>query len=176
MRRALHGLAASKGVPSTITAARVVYVPSLHVRQSTPVPLAVQADGSVDILTRPDNPAVVDEIRQWSSRQRTTGQAGVTAAVVHLEPIPEAPRTPQPPPARTTTAASIPAPVATSNRPAAAQPVVTASPARVAAVEAAVAPSPPPVAAAPVAEVAPRPAAAPSADGAASPGNGASLP
>ena len=167
MRRALNGLAASKGVATSVTAARVVHVPSLRVRQSTPVPLAVQPDGSVDILTRPDNPAVVDEIRQWSSRQPSSGQPGVTAAVVHLEPLPEAPRAPQPPVSQTTTtttATPAPAPVAMSNRPAAAEPSV--------------APSPPPVAAAPAPEVAAplppaAPAAAPSASSAVPPGSGA---
>jgi hypothetical protein len=166
MRRALHGLTTSKGAATSVTAARVVHVPSLRVRQSTPVPLAVQPDGSVDILTKPDNPAVVDEIRQWSSRQPTSGQAGVTAAVVHLEPLPEAPRDPQPAPIPTSTAAPIQTPVATNSRPAAAEP--------------AVAPSPPPVAAAPAPEVAapPPPAAAPSASSSLPPGSatGASIP
>ena len=170
MRRALHGLATSKGAATSVTAARVVHVPSLRVRQSTPVPLAVQPDGSVDILTKPDNPAVVDEIRQWSSRQPSSGQAGVTAAVVHLEPLPEAPREPQPAPIQTSTAAPIQAPLATNSRPAAAEP--------------AVAPSPPPVAAAPAPEVtappppAAAPAAAPSASSAVPPGSatGASTP
>jgi len=166
MRRALHGLATSKGAATNVTAARVVHVPSLRVRQSTPVPLAVQPDGSVDILTKPDNPAVVDEIRQWSSRQPTSGQAGVTAAVVHLEPLPEAPRDPQPAPIPTSTAAPIQTPLATNSRPAAAEP--------------AVAPSPPPVAAAPAPEVAapPPPAAAPTASSSLPPGSatGASIP
>ena len=165
MRRALHGLAASKGVPASVTAARVVHVPSLRVHKSTPVPLAVQPDGSVDILTKPDNPAVVDEIRQWSSRQPSSGKAGVTAAVVHLEPLPEAPREPQLPVSRTTTAAPapVPAPVAMSSRPASAEPSV--------------APSPVPVAAAPAPEVAAplppaAPAAAPSPSSAVPPGSG----
>lgn len=166
MRRALQGLATSKGGITSVTAARVVHVPSLRVRHSTPVPLAVQADGSVDILTKPDNPAVVDEIRQWSSRQPTSGQAGVTAAVVHLEPLPEAPRDPQPAPIPTSTAAPNQTPVATNSRPAAAEP--------------AVAPSPPPVAAAPAPEVVapPPPAAASSASSAVPPGSatGASIP
>ena len=170
MRRALQGLATSKSAATSVTAARVVHVPSLRVRQSTPVPLAVQPDGSVDILTKPDNPAVVDEIRQWSSRQPSSGQAGVTAAVVHLEPLPEAPREPQPAPIQTSTAAPIQAPLATNSRPAAAEP--------------AVAPSPPPVAAAPAPEVtappppAAAPAAAPSVSSAVPPGSatGASTP
>jgi hypothetical protein len=173
MRKALHGLAATKGVSTSVMAARVVHVPSLRVRQSTPVPLAVQADGSVDILTRPDNPAVVDEIRQWSSRQPTSGQAGVTAAVVHLEPLPEAPSEPQPAPTQTSTAAPIQAPVATNSRPAAAEPAVAPSPPPVAA-------APAPVAAAPAPEVAapPPPTAAPSASSAVPPGSatGVSIP
>ena len=176
MRRALHGLGASKGAPVSVTAARVVHVPSLRVRQSTPVPLAVQPDGSVDILTKPDNPAVVDEIRQWSARQTSSAQPGVTAAVVHLEPLPEAPLTPQPAPARTTSTAPTPAPVVTSSRPPAAEPLSAPSPARVAAVEPAVLPSPPPVAAAPAPEMAPPPLAAPAASVTVSPGSGASLP
>ena len=169
MRRALHGLAASKGVPASVTAARVVHVPSLRVHKSTPVPLAVQPDGSVDILTKPDNPAVVDEIRQWSSRQSSSGQPGVTAAVVHLEPLPEAPRTPEPPLARTATVTPIPAPVATSSRPAAAEPAAAPSPPPVAV-------APAPVAAPPAPEVAPAAAPAPSAGSAVSPGAGANLP
>jgi len=176
MRRALHGLGASKGAPVSVTAARVVHVPSLRVRQSTPVPLAVQPDGSVDILTKPDNPAVVDEIRQWSARQTSSAQPGVTAAVVHLEPLPDAPLTPQPAPARTTSTAPTPAPVVTSSRPPAAEPLSAPSPARVAAVEPAVLPSPPPVAAAPAPEMAPPPVAAPAASVTVSPGSGASLP
>jgi len=90
MRKALRNLSTTRNEKPQITAARVVHVPSLRVRQSTPVPLAVQSDGSVDILSKPDNPAVVDEIRRWSARQNPSGAPGVTAAVVHLEPIPEA--------------------------------------------------------------------------------------
>jgi len=174
MRRALHGLAASKGVPASVTAARVVHVPSLRVRQSTPVPLAVQPDGSVDILTKPDNPAVVDEIRQWSSRQSTPAQPGVTAAVVHLEPIPEAPRNQEAPLARASSVAPSPAPAVTSSRPAAAEPAAAPSPPPVAAAPAPVAVAPAPVAAAPAPEVVPAPA--PSSGGSVAPGAGANLP
>jgi hypothetical protein len=56
------------------------------------VPLALQPDGSVDILTQPKNPAVLDEIRQWSARQDPRGAGGITAAVVQLEPLPADPR------------------------------------------------------------------------------------
>jgi len=174
MRRALHGLAASKGAPASVTAARVVHVPSLRVQKSTPVPVAVQSDGSVDILTKPDNPAVVDEIRQWSSRQSTSGQPGVTAAVVHLEPLPEAPSNPAPPVARATAVAPAPAPVATSSRPAAAEPAPAPSPPPVAVAPAPAAPAP--VAAAPAPEAAPAAAPAPSAGSTVSPGAGANLP
>jgi hypothetical protein len=59
--------------------------------------LAVQGDGSVDILSRPDDPAVVDEIRHWSRRQSPSPGTGVTAAIIHLEPIPEAPAALTPP-------------------------------------------------------------------------------
>jgi len=164
MRRALHGLAASKGASPSVAAARVVHVPSLRVRHSTPVPLAVQPDGSVDILSKPDNPAVVDEIRQWSSRQPSSAQAGVTAAVVHLEPLPEAPSRPQPSLSRTSTVAPSPAPVVTSSRPATAEPVP--------------APAPSPMAAAPTAPVAPpaAPVSAPSAASTIPSEAGASLP
>lgn len=96
MRKAIRALPgpASRG---QITAARVVHIPSIRVRRSTPVPLAVQGDGSVDILSRPEDPAVVDEIRQWSRRQSPSPGTGVTAAIVHLEPIPEAPAVLTPP-------------------------------------------------------------------------------
>jgi hypothetical protein len=96
IRKAIQALPgpASRG---QITAARVVHVPSSRVRRSTPVPLAVQGDGSVDILTRPDDPAVVDEIRHWSRRQSPSPGPGVTAAIIHLEPIPEAPAILTPP-------------------------------------------------------------------------------
>ena len=90
MRQALHNLSSGSGNKPRITASRIVHVPSIRVRQPTTVPLAVQPDGSVDILANPDNPAVVDEIRRWSARQTPSG-TGVTAAVVHLEPIPDAP-------------------------------------------------------------------------------------
>ena len=96
IRKAIQALPgpASRG---QITAARVVHVPSSRVRRSTPVPLAVQGDGSVDILSRPDDPAVVDEIRHWSRRQSPSPGTGVTAAIIHLEPIPEAPAALTPP-------------------------------------------------------------------------------
>jgi hypothetical protein len=96
MRKALNNLpisrtASSSGKPSVI-AARVILVPSTRVQESTSVPLALQPDGSVDILTQPKNSAVLDEIRQWSARQDSRGAGGITAAVVQLEPLPADPR------------------------------------------------------------------------------------
>lgn len=91
MRRAIQSLSAPKGGPMGISGARVVHIPSSRVSRSTPVPLAVQGDGSVDILSKADDPAVVEEIRNWSKRQAPSGGGGVTAAIVHLEPMPEAP-------------------------------------------------------------------------------------
>ena len=97
MRKALLEIPAGNRAKPAISGARVIHVPSTRVRQSTAVPLALQPDGSVDILTQPDNPAVVDEIRQWSARQTPSASGGVTAAVVHLEPLPEAARPITPP-------------------------------------------------------------------------------
>ena len=91
MRRAIQSLSAPKGGTMGISGARVVHIPSSRVSRSTPVPLAVQGDGSVDILSKADDPAVVEEIRNWSKRQAPSGGGGVTAAIVHLEPMPEAP-------------------------------------------------------------------------------------
>jgi hypothetical protein len=96
MRQALNNLPTSKLTGSSgklsVTAARVIHVPSTRVQESTSVPLALQPDGSVDILSQPKNPAVLDEIRQWSARQDPRGAVGITAAVVQLEPLPADPR------------------------------------------------------------------------------------
>jgi hypothetical protein len=93
MRRAIHSLSLSapQGGTVGISGARGVHIPSNRVSRSTPVPLAVQGDGSVDILSKADDPAVVEEIRSWSKRQAPSAGGGVTAAIVHLEPMPEAP-------------------------------------------------------------------------------------
>lgn len=91
MRKALRALpAAGNGSSTGITSARVIHIPTLRVRNSTTVPLAIQSDGSVDILSRADDPAVVEEIRHWSSKQTSRSTSGVTAALVHLEPLPAA--------------------------------------------------------------------------------------
>jgi hypothetical protein len=99
MRKALHGLTFKSGqepkldgkIPSEslrIDTARIVHVPSRRVKQSTDVPLAIQSDGSVDILNRPDDPAVLEEIKSWSASQQPPSSGRMTPAVVHLHPLP----------------------------------------------------------------------------------------
>jgi hypothetical protein len=105
---------------------RVIYVPSTRVSKPTQVPLAVQADGTVDVLSQPDDPAVIEDIKEWSSRQPTQAPGSVTPTVVNLHPIPaevrstpvtarvspvaSAPIAPPPVPAAATPAAQAPAP------------------------------------------------------------------
>jgi hypothetical protein len=90
MRQAIRTL---PGPAPTMSAkleqARVIYVPSSRVSRPTQVPLAVQADGTVDVLSSPDDPAVIEDIREWSSRQPAPAAGSVTPAVINLEPIPE---------------------------------------------------------------------------------------
>jgi hypothetical protein len=165
MRKAIGAMPQKPEAGAVISGARVVHVPSTRVRQSTVVPLALQPDGSVDILTQPDNPAVVEEIRRWSARQTPSPGSGVTAAVVHLEPLPEAPRPISPPmpgarrSAAPQAAAAIPSPAAAVPSAPAPAPVV---PTPVAEAPAA-APAPAPAAPAPlpVTEVAPAAPASP---------------
>jgi hypothetical protein len=109
--------------------ARVIHVPSTRVSKPTQVPLAVQADGSVDVLSQPDDPAVIEDIKEWSSRQPAQAPGTVTPTVVNLQPLPaevratpapvrvspvasSAPIAPPPPPAAATVApvAEAPAP------------------------------------------------------------------
>jgi len=165
MRRAIGEMPQKQKAPLQISGARVVHVPSSRVRQSTVVPLALQPDGSVDILTQPDSPAVVEEIRQWSARQTPAAGAGVTAAVVHLEPLPEAPRPITHPvhSARSSASPSLnPAPVPVNRAPApvAAAPVSEAPAAVMAAPVTPAAPSAPLASAPPQAEPAPAAGAA----------------
>jgi len=74
--------------------ARVVHVPSSRVSKPTDVPVALQADGTVDILSKPDDPAVVEEISSWSLRQQAPSRGTVAPAVVHIHPVPDAPAAP----------------------------------------------------------------------------------
>ncbi len=88
MRQALLQL---PGGPRRIATARVIHVPSLSVSHSTEVPLAIQSDGSVDILQTPDNPAVIKEIDTWSRHQQRPAVGSVVPAVIHLHPLEPAP-------------------------------------------------------------------------------------
>lgn len=88
VRQALRTLPSAN---ARVVPARVVHVPSTKVTRSTPVPLALQSDGTVDILSRPEDPAVVKEIETWSGRQRPPEPGAVAPAVVHLEPLPPEP-------------------------------------------------------------------------------------
>jgi hypothetical protein len=98
MRRALNSLTqtvvstkvekSGKSVEGVhLDPARFVHVPSTRIRQSSEVPLALQADGSVDILNQPDDPAVIDEINRWSARQKLPEKGKISPAVVHLHPM-----------------------------------------------------------------------------------------
>jgi hypothetical protein len=90
MRQALKDLPTPGGEKARIESARLIHIPSRHVSTATEVPLALQADGSVDILSRPKEAAVVEEIRLWSSRQPLPAAGSVTPAVVHLHPLEDA--------------------------------------------------------------------------------------
>jgi len=131
MRQAIHSLSAPTPTKTAkLQQARVIYVPSSRVSKPTQVPLALQPDGTVDVLSRPSDPGVIEDIKEWSSRQTAPASGTVTPAVVNLQPLPPEPA-----------AKAIPAPV------------------RVAPVPVAAAPAPPPEVA-PAASTAPAPAAA----------------
>ena len=158
MRQAILQL---PGAPRRIATARVIHVPSLSVSRSTEVPLAIQSDGSVDILQTPDNPSVIKEIDSWSRHQQRPAVGSVMPAVIHLDPLEPAPvLTPESRPApqapiRVTAPAVEPA----AQSPSAVTPVqAPAAPIAEAPLPAAL---PAPVASAPVSE--PAPAAAPMA-------------
>lgn len=98
MRKALHSLTfkgqqnAEKVDQSpaeylSIDTARIVHVPSKRLKRAADVPLALQSDGSVDILNNPDDPAVVEEINNWSASQKPPSKGRMTPAVVHLHPL-----------------------------------------------------------------------------------------
>ena len=88
MRQALQQL---PGAAARIAPARVVHVASSRVKRITEVPLAMQCDGSVDILSTPDGPEVVQEIDNWSRQQRAPQAGSIAPAVVHLHPLDEVP-------------------------------------------------------------------------------------
>lgn len=98
MRKALHNLtfkgqqgagrvgeAASEIL--SIDTARIVHVPSKLLKRAADVPLAIQSDGTVDILNNPDDPAVLEEIKSWSASQQPPSKGRMTPAVVHLHPL-----------------------------------------------------------------------------------------
>ena len=93
MRRALNAI----NIPSPLKpaaqleAARVVHVPSMKVSRATAVPLALQSDGSVDLLSKPEDPAVLEAIRGWSGRQDLPASGRLAPAIVHVEPLKELP-------------------------------------------------------------------------------------
>lgn len=98
MRKAIHSLVTNSLTVSgrsqppqqaslSVDTARIVHVPSAKVRRAADVPLALQSDGTVDILNTPDDPAVVEEIKTWSSKQQLPAKGRLTPAVVHLHPL-----------------------------------------------------------------------------------------
>ncbi len=89
MRQALKTLPTPGVSSARIETARHIHIPSRRVSTPTEVPLALQADGSVDILSRPKEEAVVEEIRDWSARQAPPPEGSVTPAVLHLHPLAE---------------------------------------------------------------------------------------
>jgi hypothetical protein len=92
MRQAIHSLSAPTPTKSAkLQQGRVIYVPSTRVSKPTQVPLALQSDGTVDVLSRPDDPGVIEDIKEWSSRQTAPASGTVTPAVVNLQPIPPEP-------------------------------------------------------------------------------------
>lgn len=143
MRQALATLPSTNGATARLQPARHIHVPSSRVSRPTEVPLALQPDGSVDILSRPENDAVVEEIRDWSARQAPPAAGSVAPALVHLHPVAE-PQLQRPsaadladpaaPPAAGSAAASPPATVAT--------PTPTATPAPLPAPASAASPEP----------------------------------
>jgi hypothetical protein len=99
MRKALKNLSdtikpatsslSGKSTAITVEQARVIHVPSSKVKRFSEVPLALQSDGTVDILNSPDDPEVVEEIKTWSTKQKLPAQGRMAPAVVHLHPIPQ---------------------------------------------------------------------------------------
>jgi hypothetical protein len=134
MRQAIRTLPAPTPTKTAkLQQGRVIYVPSTRVSKPTQVPLAVQADGTVDVLSRPDDPAVIEDIKEWSSRQPAQAPGTVTPTVVNLQPIPPEVRA-TPAPAKVSPVASAPiapppAPAAPSAVSAAEVPAAVPSPA-----------------------------------------------
>lgn len=90
MRRALQQLPAATKGSASLQAARVIYVPSERISAPATVPLAIQPDGSLDIFSRPADPLVIEELRNWSNRQPQAAKGKIAPVVIHLSPIPKA--------------------------------------------------------------------------------------
>ncbi len=128
MRQAIRTLPAPTPTKTAkLQQARVILVPSTRVSKPTQVPLAIQADGTVDVLSQPDDPAVIEDIKEWSSRQPAQAPGTVTPTVVNLQPLPAEVRA-TPAPARVSPVASS-APMAPPPVPAAAAAPVAEAPA-----------------------------------------------
>ena len=117
MRQALLKL---PGAPLRLSPARLVIVPTRAVSQPLEVPLALQSDGSIDILEAPANAAVLREIDAWSRQQRLPASGFLVPAVVQLQPLPpDAPNTvPPTSPADPGRAVAAPARVSATSAPA----------------------------------------------------------
>lgn len=88
LRLAVDTLQRQASQPQRIEPARLVQLPSRHLQRPVSVPVVLQSDGSVDILSRPDDARVLDDIRQWSARQSPPQKGSVEPAVVQVGPIP----------------------------------------------------------------------------------------
>jgi hypothetical protein len=99
MRQAMRQLGAPGKVPSPkplVQQAQMVYVPSVRIRSSEQVPVAIHADGTVQVLRPPAAKEALQDIEDWSQRQALPESGKVVAAVVSLEPLPAAPEAPGP--------------------------------------------------------------------------------
>lgn len=86
MRQALLKL---PGSPRRLAAARSVVVPSAHLSQPAEVPLALQSDGSIDILEAPSDPSVLRDVAAWAGRQPRPAGGSLTPALVRFQPLPD---------------------------------------------------------------------------------------
>jgi hypothetical protein len=93
MRQAMRQLATPGKDPSPqalVQQAQMVHVPSVRIRSSEQVPVAIHADGTVQVLRRPAAKEALRDIEDWSQRQALPEPGKVVAAVVSLEPLPTA--------------------------------------------------------------------------------------
>jgi hypothetical protein len=91
--------------PARLATARLVTLPSSRVRQPSELPLALQSDGSVDILEAPADPALLIEVERWSRRQPRPAPGSQAPALLRFQPLNEAAAA-APPAARATPAAA----------------------------------------------------------------------